>query len=239
MSPKISIMMPSYNHSRWVIKAVNSVLNQTYQDWELIICDDISKDDSFEKLTEFCNGLGDSRIRLSQNEENLGEAKIRDKMLRMATGAYITHLDSDDTFKPHALQVMADTFARFPNLGLAYSDYDHIDEYGRFVSYGVNPDFSQANVIQLGWRHMGCYSIEKALEVGGFNTVLKTCSDGDLFMKFVEKYSVVRVPEVLYSHRTHGFNTQNTHVPCAECPHNARNECNFIRVHNAYNNLRD
>ena len=98
---KISIIMASYNYADIIGEAIESVINQTYADWELIIIDDGSKDDSVEVIKKY---LTDARIKLFVNEENLGLAKTVQKGVEIASSEWITFLESDDKFFPNALE---------------------------------------------------------------------------------------------------------------------------------------
>lgn len=93
----VSIIMPSYNTGTFVGESINSVIAQTYQNWELIIVDDCSLDNSVDVIKSFLN---DKRIRLYVNRKNLGAAKSRNFAIRQAKGKWIAFLDSDDLWKP-------------------------------------------------------------------------------------------------------------------------------------------
>lgn len=100
--PLVSIIMPLYNSEKYVSEAIESVLAQTSGDWELIICDDCSSDNSVSIVEEYVKK--DSRIRLLKNEKNSGTAATRNHCLSMATGKYVTLLDSDDVWFPTFLE---------------------------------------------------------------------------------------------------------------------------------------
>lgn len=92
MSDLVSIIMPSYNTAKFIGDSIESVLNQTYTNWELIIVDDCSTDDT-DKIV---NNFKDSRIKYLKNKKNVGAALTRNKALREAGGTWIAFLDSDD-----------------------------------------------------------------------------------------------------------------------------------------------
>ena len=95
----VSIIMPSYNAEKYISAAIESVRKQTYSNWELIIVDDCSKDNTLEIV----RGIQDERIRLYQNETNSGAAVSRNKALREARGEWIAFLDADDLWVPEKL----------------------------------------------------------------------------------------------------------------------------------------
>ena len=98
---KISIVMASYNYASIIGEAIESVINQTYKDWELIIVDDGSTDNSVEVIKKY---LSDNRIKLYINEKNLGLAKTVRKGIQYSTSDWIAFLESDDKFFPNALE---------------------------------------------------------------------------------------------------------------------------------------
>ena len=124
----VSIIMPAYNCEKYVEEAINSVLAQTYQNWELIVIDDGSKDNTFQIITEF--GQKDSRIKPLQNEKNMGVSATRNRGIDLANGDWIAFLDSDDMWVPTKLEkqlkVAEEKSAEFLFTGASY-----IDEEGK------------------------------------------------------------------------------------------------------------
>ena len=114
----ISIIMPSYNASKYITDSIKSVQNQTYENWELIIVDDCSKDNTVEIIKSF----NDERIRLFKNEVNSGAAISRNRALREANGRWIAFLDSDDLWVPEKLEEQL-TYMRVNNYAFTYTDY--------------------------------------------------------------------------------------------------------------------
>lgn len=98
----VSIVMPAYNCEKYIVDAINSVLAQTYQNWELLVLDDGSKDNTLQIINEF--GKKDSRVRPLQNEKNMGVSATRNKGIDLATGDWIAFLDSDDLWEPSKLE---------------------------------------------------------------------------------------------------------------------------------------
>lgn len=114
----ISIIMPSYNASKYITESIKSVQNQTYENWELIIVDDCSKDNTVEIIKSF----NDERIKLFVNEVNSGAAISRNRALREANGRWIAFLDSDDLWVPKKLEEQL-TYMRENNYAFTYTDY--------------------------------------------------------------------------------------------------------------------
>ena len=105
-SPRTSIIMPVYNTASTVVRAIDSVLSQTDPDFELIIINDQSPDDSHRVIQEYLQKLQDSRISYHLNEKNLGLAGARNVGISHATGDWLAYLDSDDAYKPNFLETM-------------------------------------------------------------------------------------------------------------------------------------
>ena len=123
MEDLVSIIMPSYNTAKYISKTIESVLKQTYKNWELIIVDDCSTDN----FADVISNINDSRIRVYYNEKNSGAAISRNKALREAKGKWIAFLDSDDLWDEDKLRKQID-FMASNNYDFSYTKYIEIDE---------------------------------------------------------------------------------------------------------------
>ncbi|MBP7173855.1 MAG: glycosyltransferase family 2 protein [Cloacibacterium sp.] len=121
--PEVSIITPSYNASEFLEETIQSVIHQTFKDWEWLITDDQSRDNSVEIIRKF----NDPRIRLTIAEKNLGAGQARNLSLEKATGRFITFLDSDDYWEPNFLEKMIN-FMKENHAELAYSNYARCNE---------------------------------------------------------------------------------------------------------------
>ena len=124
---KISIITPLYNGEKFVEDAINSVINQTYKNWELLIIDDFSKDKGCEIARNYAEN--DSRIRIIKNEENLGVVETRNRGIREAVGRYIAFLDCDDTWNHDKLKKQIN-FMEEKDAAISCTDYMRMDESG-------------------------------------------------------------------------------------------------------------
>jgi len=124
MTPKVSIITPCYNSSEFIEETIKSVLAQTFQDWEWLITDDKSSDNTAEIIKKY----NDPRIKLQILEQNGGAGNARNKSLERASGRYITFLDSDDYWEPLFLERMIG-FMEENKAELAYSSYARCDEH--------------------------------------------------------------------------------------------------------------
>lgn len=126
MNDLVSIITPSYNTAKYIGDTIKSVLAQTYENWEMLIVDDCSTDDTDEVVKPY---LSDRRIKYFKNEKNSGAAVSRNKALREANGRWIAFLDSDDLWLPEKLERQID-FMEKNNYAFTYTDYAEIDESG-------------------------------------------------------------------------------------------------------------
>ncbi len=124
--PKISVIMPVYNVERFVADAVQSVLNQTFEDFELLIIDDLSPDDSIK----ICKEFNDPRIRIIQHEANRGLAGARNTGIRHAQGELLAFLDSDDCWHADKLEYHCNHLDARPEVGVSFSRSAFINEDG-------------------------------------------------------------------------------------------------------------
>lgn len=139
--PEVSIITPSYNSAMFLPETISSVLNQTFSDWEWLITDDCSSDNSMEIIKK----VDDPRIILTVSEKNAGAGNARNLALAKASGRFITFLDADDFWEPNFLEEML-AFMKKENCEIAYSNYARCDE-------SLNPkiaDFKAEKIVTFG-----------------------------------------------------------------------------------------
>lgn len=138
MSELVSIITPTYNAEKYIRETLQCVLNQSYQNWEMILADDASTDHTIYIIEEFAQK--DSRIKLFKLPENRGNGFVRNAALEKATGKYIAYLDADDLWFPEKLEKQIH-FLKRNNLHFTFSFYDSIDEEGNNLNRRVeSPD---------------------------------------------------------------------------------------------------
>ena len=120
----VSIIMPSWNTAKYISESIQCVVDQTYQNWELLIVDDCSTDNTDEVVKPF---LADHRIKYIKNEKNSGAALTRNRAMREAEGEWIAFLDSDDLWMPEKLEKQID-FMNKHGYVLSFTEYEKIDE---------------------------------------------------------------------------------------------------------------
>ena len=133
MEALVSVIMPSYNTGRFIGESIESVMAQSYSEWELIIVDDCSTDDTDMVVSGY---LADGRIRYLKNEKNSGTAVSRNRALREAKGKWIAFLDSDDVWEPEKLQRQI-AFMNENGCHFTYTNYVEMDEKSQLTGREV------------------------------------------------------------------------------------------------------
>lgn len=204
--PLISVLMPTYNTPEWLLqKAIASVQNQLYANWELCIADDASDAPHVREFLEHA-AREDPRIRIVLRPDNGHISAATNSALELARGDFIALLDHDDELAESALYHVASALNDQPSLDLLYSDEDKIDARGRRFGHYFKPDwnpdlFCSQNMIS----HLGVYRTSIARVIGGFRTGYEGSQDWDFALRFVEKTDAARIhhiPRVLYHWRT-------------------------------------
>lgn len=151
-SPLVSVLMTAYNRQPFIAEAIESVIASTYQNWELIIVDDCSKDETVAIANSYA--AKDNRIRVYVNEKNLGDYPNRNRAASYAKGEYLKYLDADDILYPYSLQIMVDALIAFPEVALALSQnlIDDVVPYPRIVNpeFVARTNFLERNIINVG-----------------------------------------------------------------------------------------
>lgn len=168
--PAVSVIMPAYNCEGFVAEAIESVISQTFEDWELIIVEDCSTDKTGTVIDRFSGG----RVVVVKNSSNLGGARSRNKAIGMARGRYIAFLDADDMWDPRKLEIQI-SFMKERNVGFCFSSYCVVYEKSERVDLIKVPQrvsFSQL----LKHNYIGCLT-----------AVYDTLPFGKIYMPVVDK----------------------------------------------------
>ena len=199
MNDLVSIVMPSYNTAEYIADSVKSVLAQTYTNWELLIVDDCSADQTDEVVMPF---LSDSRIRYLKNDRNSGAAVSRNRALREAKGKWIAFLDSDDLWNPQKLEKQIQ-FMEENSYHFSYTNYSEIDESsnpnGRFVT---GPKcITKTGMYLYCWP--GCLTVMYDAERIGLIQIvdIKKNNDYAMWLKICRKAKCYLLDEDLASYR--------------------------------------
>lgn len=198
MNELVSIIMPSYNTARFLSETVASVLAQTYGNWELIVVDDCSVDDTDAVMAAF----SDPRIRYLKNEQNSGAAVSRNRALREAKGRWIAFLDSDDLWHPEKLERQI-RFMEKTGCAFSYTSYSEIDEQsaplGRLV--GGPGRITKAGMFNYCWP--GCLTVMYDASVIGLIQIadIRKNNDYAMWLKVCRKADCCLLNENLAQYR--------------------------------------
>lgn len=207
MNPAVSIIMPCYNAAAHLSHSVGSVLSQTRTDWELVIVDDGSTDDSWKELQRLAEA--DLRIRVFQ-QTNAGAAAARNRGLQHAHGVYTAFLDADDAWAPEFLEIMSAALSQDPDAGIVYCGWQNLGLGGRRDEPFIPPDYENGDKVEslLGgcrWPIHAALVRSRLIHDGGlFDETLSSCMDYDLWLRIGTAHRLVRVPLVLAYYHHHG-----------------------------------
>ncbi|MBT3864706.1 glycosyltransferase [Candidatus Peregrinibacteria bacterium] len=203
MRPKFSILMPVYNTDEiYLRRALASVLNQIYGDWELCVIDDCSTAKIVRPiLKEYVEK--DDRIKVKYLENNKGVAGAFNEAYEMATADYIVLLNSDDEISKHALWANAKRINERPNVDFIYSDHDKVDVIGRHFRPAFKPDWSPELILSYNYTgHLRVFSKQIIEKVGFFREECEPGHDYDLILRLTEATDEIQhIPDVLYHWR--------------------------------------
>ncbi len=212
MMPKVSVCIPSYNHGDFIGKAIESVLNQTIKDFELIIVDDCSRDNTAEVIRNY----RDPRIRFYKNRKNLGMVPNVNKAVKLAESEFIGILNSDDYYAPFMLERALNILEKNPRIGFTTSSYIVVNEKNEEIVRVKHYDKLVVFPPKEGFRRLiqgnlnppsGVIFRKRCLEeVGLFDNEFQYCHDWNMWLRMSQKYHFAYIPEFLFYYRIHKKN---------------------------------
>ena len=203
-APLVSIYITNYNYGSYIKEAIESVLNQSFKDIELIIIDDGSTDNSREIIESYAH-LNNTRIIFQKNK---GLNVTNNIAMRLAHGKYLVRLDADDYFSEDAIEKMCLKLESDSQLGLVFPDYYLIDTLGDVIAKEQRHAFDKDVSLLDQPAHGACTMIRRSFleKLGGYNESF-SCQDGyDLWIRFTAKYKVANINEPLFYYRQHNSN---------------------------------
>lgn len=205
-NPKVSVIIPTYNRAHVLGRALRSVLNQAYQDFELIVVDDGSSDATVEVMS----GFADSRIRYLHHEENRGAAAARNSGIKAARGEYVAFLDSDDEWLPEKLEKQIEAFRQVSSrVGVVYTDMWLIGEDGVRKYWHAARIMPEDGLVydrllgdRLGGMSLPSVVVRRACfaKAGMFDEDFPRLIDTDLFMRLSGHFCFHHLPEALVNY---------------------------------------
>lgn len=200
---KVSVIIPTYNSVRFVTEAIDSVLNQTFKDFEILVVDDGSKDETKEVLAE---KYGDSIRYL--NKENGGVSSARNYGIEKAIGKYVAFLDADDVWMPKKLEKQVELLETNPEIGLCYVSTQRVDEDLNFlntIEARVFDDYCETLLLNLNIVSGSCSSAivrrDIISQTDGFDSKFSTYADWEMWLRLSLLTKFAPVTEELVKYR--------------------------------------
>jgi glycosyltransferase involved in cell wall biosynthesis len=203
---KISVVMPTYNRAHFLGKAIDSVLSQTYGNFEVIVIDDNSEDNTRDLVKKY----NDERIKYVKNYENRGCGRARNQGIEIAKGDYITFLDSDDELFSTKFERQLEIFNVLPSeFGIIYCGFCYASgKTGKIAKY-IYPEFSgnvynhllERNLFPI---HAPIIKRECFQRCGMLDYTLPACEDWDIWIRIARYYAFAFVPDILAKYNIHG-----------------------------------
>lgn len=204
-APTVSVVIPSYNHARFLGEAIDSVLVQTYRDVEIVVVDDGSTDDTADVAARY---PGVVYVR----QENQGLAAARNAGTRSSRGGFLVFLDADDRLLPNAIEAGLACFARHPDAAFVSGDHRRIALDGTPIETPEVPHVDGEHYLALlrgnyiGMHATVMYRRSVLTQAGGFDTRLPACEDYDLYLRIAREFPVHQHEAVVAEYRRYDGN---------------------------------
>ena len=215
LAPKVSVLMSVYNGSRYIQESVESILNQTLTDFEFIIVDDGSTDNTWEILTKYADR--DQRIKLFKNQENIGLTKSLNKGLKLAQGEYLARQDVDDISLSDRLKIQTDFLDLHLEVGVLGSDAELINDQGKSLGYLLVPIEHENTIEHASLQayllinncllHSSLMARRKLVQnIGGYDEELRYAQDYRLWWQLGQLSHLASLSDILILVRRSGKN---------------------------------
>ena len=220
--PLLSVLMPVYNGEDFLKPAIESILTQTYRDFELIIVNDGSTDETKSIIETY----RDPRI-IAITQKNQGVARSLNNGLEVARGTYVRRHDADDISTPDSFQIQIDFLERHPEYVMVCNQQAFMTSRGKIASkYRVpgNNFFNGQALVDLDFSHFSisssspvvhgtaCYRREEVMRLGKYRTEFTVSEDNDLWLRLLEKYRIAVLNQCTYFMRLHGSSATQRHA---------------------------
>ena len=223
-NPQISIIMPAYNAKKYVAEAINSILAQTFTDFEFIIINDASADSTKNIIESF----QDPRIKLINNEQNQGVAKSLNIGISAAKGKYIARMDADDISLPQRFQTQFDFMEQNPDIDICGSWMETFGNEERVVNFPLShSDIRDTAFFSPPLPHpTAIFKRDLSLQ---YSSEFPRAEDYDLWCKKIDTCKFANIPKILLHYRIHGSQVGESHKS------EQNNDANDIRLRNLQN----
>lgn len=199
---KVTVLMSVYNGEKYLREAIDSILNQTFTDFEFLIVNDASTDGSMRILQSY----DDTRIRIINNENNIGLTKSLNKGMSFSKGTYIARMDADDISYPERLEIQYHYMENNPDVGVVGSWTEVIDENGNTIDFWKCPYSSEEIYYILNFRNCLTHSSvmfrkDFIVHYGGYDETIDKAQDYELWNRISKTLEIVQIQELLVKWR--------------------------------------
>lgn len=202
---KVSVLMPVYNAEKYIVDSIESILNQTFSEFEFIIIDDNSNDSSWKIIKEYVSK--DKRISAFRNENNLGISNTRNKALSLAVGEYIIWQDSDDISVPNRIEKQLEFMESHPEVAICGGFLQFFNENKNLSirKYYSDDELIRKYIFRFSPVSQGAAIVRKECfkEVGVFDHNLPYAEDLDMSFRIGTRHKFANIPEILLKYRIH------------------------------------
>ena len=203
MKPRISVLMPAYNASKFIDESIQSILDQTCTDFELIIIDDCSTDNTWEKIQDYVGRHG--RIRAYKNEKNFGISITRNRLIHHSLGEYIVWQDADDVSLPYRIEHQLEYMQENSQVGICGGFLELFDNQGvqGYRSYDLQDEDLRKKIFRQSPVAQGASMIRKSIidKVGLIDESLSQAEDLDLSLRIGKVSKFANLQEVVLRYR--------------------------------------
>lgn len=213
-SPLFSIIVANYNNGRFLDECIESIKQQTYNNWEIILVDDASTDNSKKIYNTYKN---DDRIKIFYNHSNKGVGYTKRKAVENSNGKYCGVVDPDDIITPDALKLVVNKFEQNPSAAIVHTNHYICDENLSVIKISTNNGIIPVGESQLSFNgpkvgHFWAFRKKMYDLTGGINPKLKRAEDQDILYKLEEIGSIIYIdiPTYFYRYHTNGLSTNSS-----------------------------
>lgn len=203
---KVSIVLPTYNGARYLATSVRSVVDQTWEDWELIVVDDCSD----QPVQDLVQSFGDPRIHYMRNGANCGLPRSLNRGFALSSGEYLTWTSDDNWYGPNAIERMVTALDRNPRVALVCADFMYVDEAGNDLrQQALQPAIVLPEMDTVG----ACFLYRKRVQevVGEYNPDAELAEDYEYWLRVHRRFRIGVLNECLYYYREHAGSLTRVH----------------------------
>lgn len=214
-APLVSVVIPAYNHARYIVAALDSVIDEGYSNLEILVLDDGSRDDTFATAVAWAQGNRTIPIQVL-HQRNTGLTTTLNRLIQVAAGEFVVYLASDDRLLPGGIQARVNYLQQHPEMTAVFGDSRMINGRGDVVrercltpAAARRAESDVVREIVANWAVMGCvilYRRNRVRELGGYDTTLRL-EDWDFYLRLAANGEIAYVDRLVADYRWHGENT--------------------------------